>query len=327
MGYAVHKMPQIGEVSPGLWVATAFGGHGLNTSAMAGELIARAIAKGDDRWRLFASYDLVHAGGRIGRTAVKVFSWCTRLRDALDEQLAWHRAVARRRTEAIAARAAEEAKRRVAEEAARLAAIAEAERLAAIEAERQASAEAAYAALQEQQRQAAEQAAYAAAEEAQRRAAAEAAEQAALLAAQEAMRREQTERLAAAQPDRRRAGDETSSASEQMPHEAARVPAEPERLAEEAAELAPTFADLSAPSALTAADEAVRERPRVRASNGKRRRRSSREPIEVEAGRVASARRENGGQREDAPKPKRPRRRSVRAPTASELAGHSQPEE
>src|SRR5215831_8677570 len=71
MGYAVHKMPQVGEVSPGLWVATAFGGHGLNTSAMAGELVAAAIADGDDRWRLFGSYDLVHAGGHIGRTAVQ----------------------------------------------------------------------------------------------------------------------------------------------------------------------------------------------------------------------------------------------------------------
>src|SRR5262245_33653434 len=49
MGYAVHKMPQIGEVSRGLWVATAFGGRGLNTSAMAGELIARANAEGHAR--------------------------------------------------------------------------------------------------------------------------------------------------------------------------------------------------------------------------------------------------------------------------------------
>jgi glycine/D-amino acid oxidase-like deaminating enzyme len=134
MGYAVHKMPQIGEVSPGLWVASAFGGHGLNTSAMAGELIARAIAEGDDRWRLFSSYDLVHAGGRIGRAAAQVLYGAMRIRDAVDEQLATKRAVARRRNEAFAARAAEEAKRRVGEAAARLAAE-EATRRAAAESE------------------------------------------------------------------------------------------------------------------------------------------------------------------------------------------------
>ena len=41
MAYAVHKMPQIGELAPGYWLASAFGGHGLNTTAMAGEMIAR----------------------------------------------------------------------------------------------------------------------------------------------------------------------------------------------------------------------------------------------------------------------------------------------
>ena len=43
MGYAVHRMPQIGMLRPGAWIASAFGGHGLNTTAMAGELIDRAI--------------------------------------------------------------------------------------------------------------------------------------------------------------------------------------------------------------------------------------------------------------------------------------------
>lgn len=67
MGFAVHRMPQIGEVTPGVWVASAFGGHGLNTTAMAGMLIARAIAEKDDAWRLFLPYDLVWAGGALGR--------------------------------------------------------------------------------------------------------------------------------------------------------------------------------------------------------------------------------------------------------------------
>ncbi|MEE8274466.1 MAG: FAD-binding oxidoreductase, partial [Alphaproteobacteria bacterium] len=52
MSYAAHKMPQIGEVSPGVWYAMGFGGHGMNTTTMAGEAVAAAIAEGDDRIRL-----------------------------------------------------------------------------------------------------------------------------------------------------------------------------------------------------------------------------------------------------------------------------------
>lgn len=85
MGYAVHRMPQIGEVLPGLWVASAFGGHGLNTTAIAGELIARAIVDGDDTWRLFSSYDLVWAGGRLGRILVEASLVSARLLDAVHQ--------------------------------------------------------------------------------------------------------------------------------------------------------------------------------------------------------------------------------------------------
>jgi gamma-glutamylputrescine oxidase len=85
MGFSAHRMPQIGEISAGLWVTSAFSGHGLNTTAMAGELIARAILEGDDRWRLFSSYDLVWTGGLIGRAAAQVVFWSKRLRDISDE--------------------------------------------------------------------------------------------------------------------------------------------------------------------------------------------------------------------------------------------------
>ena len=38
LGNTLHRMPQIGELSPRLWLASGFGGHGLNTTAMAGEM-------------------------------------------------------------------------------------------------------------------------------------------------------------------------------------------------------------------------------------------------------------------------------------------------
>ena len=69
VGVTVHGMPQIGQLRQGLWVASGFGRHGLNTSAMAGQLIARSILWGDERWRLFSPFELVWAGGRTGRVA------------------------------------------------------------------------------------------------------------------------------------------------------------------------------------------------------------------------------------------------------------------
>ena len=90
--FAVHRMPQIGEVSSGLWLAAAFASHGLNTTAMAGQLIARAIAEADDRWRLFSPYGLVWAGGGFGKTVVAVSMAAGRSRDRLKAALSrWRR--------------------------------------------------------------------------------------------------------------------------------------------------------------------------------------------------------------------------------------------
>jgi glycine/D-amino acid oxidase-like deaminating enzyme len=69
IGQTVHGMPQIGQLRRGLWVASGFGRQGLNTSAMAGQLIARSILWGDERWRLFSPFELVWAGGTTGRIA------------------------------------------------------------------------------------------------------------------------------------------------------------------------------------------------------------------------------------------------------------------
>ena len=68
-GETVHGMPQIGQLRKGLWVASGFGRHGLNTSAMAGQVIARSILWGEERWKLFSPFELVWAGGATGRVA------------------------------------------------------------------------------------------------------------------------------------------------------------------------------------------------------------------------------------------------------------------
>src|SRR5207245_3116833 len=83
LGNALHRMPQIGEVSGGLWLASGFGGHGINTTAMAGNILAQAIVEGDDTWRLFAPFELVWAGGRVGRAAMQVLYWWVDNRERL----------------------------------------------------------------------------------------------------------------------------------------------------------------------------------------------------------------------------------------------------
>jgi hypothetical protein len=88
LGRTAHRMPQIGELAAGLWAASGFGGHGLNTTAMAGLLIARAIAENDTSWRLFQPYELVWAGGTAGRAIVQASYGASRVRDRAQAFLA-----------------------------------------------------------------------------------------------------------------------------------------------------------------------------------------------------------------------------------------------
>lgn len=83
LGNAVHRMPQIGEVTNAVWLASGFGGHGLNTTAMAGNMVARAIVEGDTAWRLFLPFELIWAGGALGRTITQVFYWTRRTQERL----------------------------------------------------------------------------------------------------------------------------------------------------------------------------------------------------------------------------------------------------
>ena len=96
LGITMHRMPQIGELGPGVWLASGFGGHGLNTTAMAGNIIARAIVEGDEAWRQFTPFELVWAGGVFGRAAAQMRVWIKRLRDAVEERRAKARELAHR---------------------------------------------------------------------------------------------------------------------------------------------------------------------------------------------------------------------------------------
>src|SRR3954462_6361160 len=107
VGGTVPGMPQIGQLRKGLWVASGFGRQGLNTSAMAGQLVARSILWGDERWRLFSPFELVWAGGATGRVAGHLIGLWGRGQSAAAGSLARYREGARVRDRVREARLAE----------------------------------------------------------------------------------------------------------------------------------------------------------------------------------------------------------------------------
>ena len=88
MAYARHLMPQIGRLRPGLWYCTAFGGHGLNTTAIGGRVVAEAITGESDRYRLYAPFGLSWNGSVAGRAAAQATYWTLQAMDFLRERRA-----------------------------------------------------------------------------------------------------------------------------------------------------------------------------------------------------------------------------------------------
>jgi glycine/D-amino acid oxidase-like deaminating enzyme len=88
MSYARHLMPQVGRLAPGVWHATAFGGHGMNTTAIGALVIAEAIAGQSDRYRFFEPFGLDWNGGPAGHAAVQLTYWWLQAQDRWRERRA-----------------------------------------------------------------------------------------------------------------------------------------------------------------------------------------------------------------------------------------------
>jgi len=86
MGYAPHKMPQVGEIEPGLWTCSAFGGHGVAQTAAGADAVAAGILGDPSRCRLFAPFGTGWAGGVAGRAATQLAYWGLQMRDWWDEK-------------------------------------------------------------------------------------------------------------------------------------------------------------------------------------------------------------------------------------------------
>lgn len=81
MSYARHQMPQIGSSGDGLWWAQAFGGHGLAPTCAAGDLLASALAEGDDRWKQFSGYGLARTYRPFGYLGAQASYWWQQSKD------------------------------------------------------------------------------------------------------------------------------------------------------------------------------------------------------------------------------------------------------
>lgn len=92
MSYARHQMPQIGRIEDDLWLAQAFGGHGVAPTTFAGECVASAIADGDTRWQEFADYGLVSAMKPAGFVGAQLSYWWAEFKDAWKDRMEQARA-------------------------------------------------------------------------------------------------------------------------------------------------------------------------------------------------------------------------------------------
>lgn len=82
--YAPHKMPQIGQLKPGYWYNTCFGGHGLVPTSVGGDVVSSAIANGDERYKLFAPFSKLNfAGGPLSPYIAQTVYYLWRARDVL----------------------------------------------------------------------------------------------------------------------------------------------------------------------------------------------------------------------------------------------------
>ena len=83
MSFPIHRMIQVGELRPGLWYGQGFGGQGMAQTTVAGEVLAGAIAQGDDTIDLFAPFGLDWTGGPVGKVYGELYRMYVRTYDQI----------------------------------------------------------------------------------------------------------------------------------------------------------------------------------------------------------------------------------------------------
>ncbi|HDR9482421.1 TPA: FAD-binding oxidoreductase [Burkholderia aenigmatica] len=88
MAYARHLMPLIGRFDDGIWYCMGFGGHGMNTTAIGGRVIAEGVAGASDRYRRFEAFGLPWNGGYAGLAVAQLTYWRYQVMDFMRERAA-----------------------------------------------------------------------------------------------------------------------------------------------------------------------------------------------------------------------------------------------
>ena len=85
-GVTRNAMPQIGEIAPAVWVTTGYGHHGINTAAVAGLVVGRAIVEKNETFRLFEPFALKPGFGLVGLIRAQIDLWRDRKLDRASER-------------------------------------------------------------------------------------------------------------------------------------------------------------------------------------------------------------------------------------------------
>lgn len=84
-GVTAQGMPQIGEIAPAVWVTTAYGAHGINSAAVAGIAVGRAIVDRNETVRLFEPFLRVGSQGLLALLRKQFELWRSARLDRIDE--------------------------------------------------------------------------------------------------------------------------------------------------------------------------------------------------------------------------------------------------
>jgi glycine/D-amino acid oxidase-like deaminating enzyme len=85
MGIVFNRIPQLGKLAPNVWYAQGYSGHGLATSHIVGEVMAKAITGTMERFDVFQCFSHMRApvGDWMGRQILALGMWYFQLLERL----------------------------------------------------------------------------------------------------------------------------------------------------------------------------------------------------------------------------------------------------
>ncbi|WP_199051997.1 FAD-binding oxidoreductase [Aquitalea sp. ASV15] len=85
MGIVINRIPQLGKLSPNVWYAQGYSGHGVATSHIVGEVMARAICGSMEQFDVFQHFRHIRLplGDKLGQSLLALGMWYYQLLEKL----------------------------------------------------------------------------------------------------------------------------------------------------------------------------------------------------------------------------------------------------